>query len=806
MRAGGCTVQQALTSEAAAVVKQALALARRRGHAQVTPLHVASTMLSSSGGLLRSACLQSHSHPFQCKALELCFNVALNRLPASSSSPPILGGSHHHHQHPSLSNALVAAFKRAQAHQRRGSVESQQQPLLAVKIELEQLVVSILDDPSVSRVMREAGFSSTQVKANVLQAVSVETVAPATNPSPSPSRPMEASKAIRPNSSSLTRGEDATSAVLDCMVSGTRRGVAVVGESLASAEGVVEGVMDRVERGEVSAEVLRNLQFITLPLFSFRNMGREEVDQKVGELRCLVESCRAGIGGVVLYLGDLSWAAEFRSKERGYYFPVEHAIMEIRGLLVCGGSVRFWVMGMATHQTYMSCRVGNPSLESLLGLQALTIPAAAGLELSLNLNHHSSPLKRKRSGDGPHWPLSEDGIENQLTCCGDCSIKFESEARGLRNASSSTHGSMITWTLPSWLLQYREESNRATNKDQESLQHLCKKWNSICDSTHGNRHPSSEITLHLSSISPSSSSVSSYDCQPSPRLGHRSIFFLQEKPNPNSTSSSETMEMECPSRFREINTENLKILCNALERKVTWQKTIIPEIASTILQCRSGMMRRKDRAELARAKEETWLYFQGGDADGKEKIARELATLVFGGGTRTNLVCIELSTYSSTRSDSVDDQPNKRSRSESSQTYLERLFEALRENPHRVFLVEDIEQVDSRSQMGIKAAIESGRIRGSSGEEVDVSDAIIILSCESFDSASRACSPPVRQRLGSEEVKDAGSDDKEFSSSVCLDLNLCAVDDEEDEDCYNGDVGLVDSVDRAFFFKLPNDL
>ena len=44
MRAGGCTVEQALTPEAANMVKQAMVLARRRGHAQVTPLHVASTI------------------------------------------------------------------------------------------------------------------------------------------------------------------------------------------------------------------------------------------------------------------------------------------------------------------------------------------------------------------------------------------------------------------------------------------------------------------------------------------------------------------------------------------------------------------------------------------------------------------------------------------------------------------------------------------------------------------------------------------------------------------------------------------
>ncbi|KAM1201146.1 hypothetical protein FF1_017451 [Malus domestica] len=62
--------------------------------------------------------------------------------------------------------SLIAALKRAQAHQRRGCIE-QQQPLLTIKVELEQLIISIIDDPSVSRVMRETGFSSTNVKNNL---------------------------------------------------------------------------------------------------------------------------------------------------------------------------------------------------------------------------------------------------------------------------------------------------------------------------------------------------------------------------------------------------------------------------------------------------------------------------------------------------------------------------------------------------------------------------------------------------------------------------------------------------------------
>ncbi|KAF5179558.1 Smax1-like [Thalictrum thalictroides] len=855
MRAGGCTVQQALTTEAASVVKQAVNLARRRGHAQVTPLHVANTMLSSSTGLLRTACLQSHSHPLQCKALELCFNVALNRLPTSTSSP-MLG---HHSHHPSLSNALVAAFKRAQAQQRRGSIENQQQPLLAVKVEIEQLIISILDDPSVSRVMREAGFSSTQVKSNVEQAISLEICSQS---SPVSSKSKESNlltlgntisqspplgqfgvKTSKPRSLDQVRNEDVTSVIETLM---NRRSTVVVGECLVSTEGVVRGVMDKVDRRDVP-EALRDVQFISLPLFSFGHLHKEEVEQKMGELRCLVNS---PVGrGAVLYLGDLKWAAEFRASSgdqdsRNYYCPVEHMIMELGRLVTgFGDSGRFWLIGIATFHTYMRCRIGNPSLETVWSLHPLTIPAGSlGLSLSPDSNSQVK-FRTKNNGDASGWPLLESGVDKQLTCCADCSVKFENEARSLVTSSHDTTPSFSTSSLPSWLQQYKAHNETRLNRDQDPLQvrDLCKKWNSICTVAH---HHSTDKALNFSSISPSSStSISSYD-QHYPELhqSHQSWpitvepkqpwrkqhFWIAEdsadeepnlrmyipeyrvpKPvllpnsNPtstcNSASSGEAMEMEYFKKYKELNAENLKSLCNALEQKVPWQKDIIPDIASTILQCRSGMIRRKEKLKQSESKEETWFFFQGIDVDGKEKIARELASLVF--GSQTSYLSIGLSSFSSPKADSMEDLRNKRVRDESSCSYLERLAEAIRSNPHRVFLVEDIEQVDYCSQLGFKRAIERGTIMNSNGDEVCLSDSIIILSCESFSSRSRACSPSAKLKL--DESNEEERCDEDASPCASLDLNLSAEEDFVDDQSID-DIGLLESVDRQIIFNLQD--
>ncbi|KAM7532255.1 hypothetical protein LguiB_035665 [Lonicera macranthoides] len=837
MRSGGYTVHHSLTAEAATVVKQALSLAKRRGHAQVTPLHVASAMLSSSTCLLRKACLQSHSHPLQCKALELCFNVALNRLPTSASSP-LLGPQSHH---PSMSNSLVAAFKRAQAHQRRGTVENQNQPILALKVEIEQLIISILDDPSVSRVMREAGFSSTQVKTIVEQAVSLEicSQSPQSQENIKPQvfgtngpqfPPISHFRVSLGKSNERLKSEDVTS-VLDTMMNKKKKNTVVVGECLASAEGVIRGVIDKFERGDNNIHgELRFVQFISLPLFSLRNLSRQVVEEKLEELRCLVKSYVSR--GVVLYLGDLKWVAEFWSngdQRSGYYCPVEHMIMELNRLLSgIGENGKLWLMGIATFKTYMRCKLGQPSLESLWELYPLTIPVGS-LELSLNLESDlQDQFKSKESRDGSSW-LNKTRVEKRLTCCEDCSANFTREARSIaiidhNNESTTTSTSS---SLPSWLQQYKEESKRHNINDQEcdKAGSLCKKWNSFCSSVH--KHP------HFASPLSSSNSKSSQD-QSSPKLHHSLLnwpvifepnkspkerqFFLCEngdegfQPNlrstkpdllsnpnssPNSASSSEASEdMKCLNLFKELNSKNFKILCNALEKKVPWQRIIIPEIASTILRCRSGMVKRKKEFEHKGDKEETWLFFLGVDCEGKEKIAKEIAKSVF--GSQSDFIAIGLSSFSSTRADSTDQEfSNKRARNEHGQSYIERFAEAVQDNPSRVFFMEDVEQVDYHSRVGIMNAIESGRISLPGGEFVLLKDAIVIFSCESFSSMSRACSPPVNKKEEENNVEKT----EERRASPSLDLNMATGDDNEGG-ISASDIGILDSVDRQVIFKI----
>jgi len=371
------------------------------------------------------------------------------------------------------------------------------------------------------------------------------------------------------------------------------------------------------------------------------------------------------------------------------------------------------------------------------------------------------------------------------------------------------------------------------------MKELCKKWDLICGSQSQKTCNFPNKTINFVLCSPSSSpSISSHDdnCKPIISAGPTTVFepkwaskehqfltpnnqthlFLNtpkpeiiSNPNsmPNSASSSETTEPIRVDRFKENNPDNLEALCCALESKVPWQKDIIPEIATTILRCRSGECNRGSRV-----KQETWLAFLGADHDGKHKLARETAKLVFGAQT-SSFKSIGLSSFStSTRADSSEDcslKNRKRARHESSHGCIDRLAQAMREDPHRVFFVEDVDQLELGSKKGIKRAMETGKFTLSNGEIVPIEDAIVIFSCDSFSFASRACSPSLMQKLEEandhQEERELGNkldDVDEASSSLPLDLNM-AVDDGNDDDNHTvGDIRILEAVDKQVFFSI----
>ncbi|PSR85212.1 Protein SMAX1-LIKE like [Actinidia chinensis var. chinensis] len=891
MRAGGaCTVQQTLTTEAASVLKHSLGLARRRGHAQVTPLHVAATLLSPRASLLKRACLKSqqpqitphhHSHPLQCRALELCFNVALNRLPTTPS--PLL-----HAQQPSLSNALIAALKRAQAHQRRGSIEQQHQnqPLLAIKVELEQLILSILDDPSVSRVMREAGFSSTAVKNNLedyslpssVFSSSVGGVySSPSSPSPPETTPTQSfwqthllaynsepnpfffspQKRV-PITESSAHKED-IKLVFEVLLGKKRKNTVIVGDSVSITERLVSEIMDKIDRKDVPDE-LKSVHFIKF-LFSsvpLRFMKREEVEMNLADLKRKVDSSLTSGGGVgvIIYTGDLKWAVGER--EISGYNPVDHLVSDI-GRLICewgnsSNTKKVWLMGTANYQTYMRCQMRQPSLEIQWSLQAISVPSG-GLGLSLHATTPSANESRINLSQNPSQvfeikPFCGKEDQDELTCCEECTSKYEKEV-GLIKSESDHHKPLYisscntkemdkgSTQLPHWL------QSQPTEKEKNDLVELRRKWNRLCQSQHQGRHihnhtssflfnnqniygkshtfPSSSPCLatrntlfpdtnpiSFAHSTPKSSSLPRFRRQQSCHIefsfssnGNHKHQSLE--PNLDSLKNTEEKEVKITLSLGNSNSqffdtgklgERKSEISKNLQENVPWQLETIPLIVEALI-------------EYNPAKKGTnWLLIQGNDSIGKRRLARGIAESVF---------------------DSADLLLHLNMREKEGEISLccKKLERALRDQEKLVVLVEDVDFADTQFLKFLSDGYETGKF-GESGKNEGKSGQVIFIITKGdsskdlnsvtqiklevsetihsnkrkleteWDLPNKAKSPRIdeKENTNSLGTHEKGNVKKEFtrqSSSNTLDLNMKANEEDNETEAKEGELSPISS-------------
>ncbi|XP_062185173.1 protein SMAX1-LIKE 4-like [Phragmites australis] len=901
MRAGAYTIHQTLTAEAAAVLKLALALARRRGHAQVTPLHVAFALLngpaacsaplaafsSSSSpspaaayGLLKRACLRSHpsasgasspataaAHPLQCRALELCFNVALNRLPASGPHSPPSGASSSPfasslvQPSPTLSNALIAALKRAQANQRRGCVELQQpppaptpaataqqqtQPLLAIKVELDQLVISILDDPSVSRVMREAGFSSATVKSN-LEEEGALMPPPSSSSSPPPTPPAipphffldpsianpggkrggfglwpaQFLAAPGPGMAASSCVQEDVHAVLEVMVrkQGRRSNPVVVGDSVSMAEAVSGELLRRLERGDVP-EVLAGAHLLKLQLsyVHVRLMSRADVDARAAELRRSVDAVQLQRGGgLVVYVGDLRWtldeeppagAGTDHHQTASSYSPVEHMVAELGRLLddLRASRGRAWLVATASYQTYMQWqqrrRRQSPSLDAAWALQAVVVPTGGGTGLALNnLRSSSSPsagatqmqpamVAMQRLAQSPFGMAAEpmafalkEEQEEKLVLCTECTNNYEREA-SLVKAEADAEGQRAS--LPGWLVPDKPLADQSLHKENYLIE-LKRKWSRLCRKLHICTDPCSALCpwwsgSYLSPGKQSKPSVAGFlgleglvehgkgrgQWSPPSPLSRWGLSSLRE---PEGLSVGTTLALgslplsdSATSHGRAPaggdGSAEARELERRLRRNIPWQPSdVVAEIAEAVVAGCGGNGRKG-----------VWLYVKGSDHATTRRVATVIAETRCGSADR--VVCVGPCNFSCAEEFCSD--------------VLSRAHTI--GGNKLVLVVDDIEHAPQDVVDCLVTALKSGSLKDQGGQELDLSDSILVLTTSKFTSGA---GDVISLRLCSEDDASSGVLKRKTESPQreCkrprhdagrgLDLNLCA---EEDTD------------------------
>ncbi|KAL8468847.1 hypothetical protein ACS0TY_031884 [Phlomoides rotata] len=803
MRAGLSIIQQTLTPEAANILNQSITEACRRTHGQTTPLHVAATLLASPSGFLRQACIRSHpnsSHPLQCRALELCFSVALERLPTAQNMAPGM--------EPPISNALMAALKRAQAHQRRGCPEQQQQPLLAVKVELDQLIISILDDPSVSRVMREASFSSPAVKAAIEQLLNSSNSSHGHQQHPHVGINVNLGPRMVSNSAQLLQNPivplvnsnpylnprfnwgsaakifgdqrgDAVKKMLEIMVRSRKRNPILVGDS--EPEVVVRELLRKIETQELGNDViLRHATVISMEkgILSDKSL----IAAKMKELGEVIES-RIMSGGVILDLGDLKWLVE-QQQQPTVAETVRTVVVEMSKLLARFRRVgdrneenKLWLIGTATCESYLRCQVYHSTMENDWDIQAVPMASRSPfpgkfprLGTDILLNNPVESLTPLRPAPTPPPPPENFDLVERAPFCPQCWENYEKEVAKL----AAIQKSFSEASLPQWLQNAKLNTADAKTEDhsqgkgngllpKQKTQELQKKWMDICLHLHPHYHqnnwaarPAPPMFSMTSLHSPNTLTRPVFQPKLQTMKPFGEVLQLNTDQSTNSPSASPVRtDLVLGRRGPESTAEEAMegqakdfLGCISSERTKTVDKFSDTLDADTYKKLLKGLMEKawwQGEAASAVASAITRCRLGNGKRRGN-------VWLLFAGPDRVGkkkmaMVIAEQVCGASpviiclgTRRDDEESETNVRGK-----TAIDRIAESVRRNPFSVIMLQDIDEADMLTRGNIKRATERGRIADSHGREVGLGNAIFIVTgnwsttvndCQFIDEAS----------------------------------------------------------------------
>lgn len=371
--------RQCLTDEAARALDDAVAVARRRSHTQTTSLHAVSALLTLPSSTLREACARARSSPcssrLQFRALELCVGVSLDRLPSSKTLD----------EPPPVSNSLMAAIKRSQANQRRHpdnfhlmQIHYNQQGASVVKVELKYLILSILDDPVVSRVLGDAGFRSYDIKLAIIH--------PPLTQVPKFSRAgcpplflcnLTDSGLNRPGFSfpfsGIQDGDENSKRIGEELAKRKEKGknLLLLGVCAAAALSKFVDCVNRDGAGFLPSEIAGlTLISIEKEIIEFVTEGgndKENMDLKLGELRHKLEQCSGP--GIVLNIGELKAFVD----ENVCLDAVSFLVSKLTALME-NYREKMWLMGAAArYETYSKFLGQFPAIEKDWDLHSLPI-------------------------------------------------------------------------------------------------------------------------------------------------------------------------------------------------------------------------------------------------------------------------------------------------------------------------------------------------------------------------------------------------------------------------------------------------
>ncbi|CAI5981145.1 unnamed protein product [Closterium sp. NIES-64] len=743
---------ESFTHKTNEVLFSAKQLAESNGHPEITPAHLALTLLEDSDSIFRHAVSSAGVNNYSAgggggggddtaQSLQRAFKRLLQKIPSQEPAPDEIHANH----------ALVKALRKAQSLQKKAGDSH-----LAV----DSLVLALIEDAQIAGAMKEAGVNVTKVQAELAKTRGESKVQSASDDSNFQALKkygrdlVEVAAKLDP----VIGRDDEIRRVVRILSRRTKNNPVLIGEPGVGKTAVVEGLAQRIARGDVPSN-LQNVRLVALDMGALVAGAkyRGEFEERV---KAVLKEVEDGEGRIILFIDEMHLILGAGRTEGAMDAANLFKPMLARGQLRCIGATtleeyrKYIEKDAAFERRFQQVLVKEPSV-------ADTVSILRGLREKYE-GHHGVQIQDRalvvaaqlssRYITGRFLP--DKAIDLVDEACANVRVALDSQpeeidalerkriqlevelhalekekdkASKMRAAEVREQLGALREELQPLQMRYRREKERVDElrrlqhkreevlvavHEAEARMDLARvadlKYGALTelDAAIGKNQREAEAAAAAAAAMDTSGGVAAPAVKP----------MLTETVGPDQIAEVVSRWTGIPvTRLGQNERERLLVLPARLHERVVGQAEAVQAVAEAVLRSRAG---------LSRPGQPTGSFlFLGPTGVGKTELAKALAEQLF--DDEKQLVRIDMSEYMEQHSVArlIGAPPGYVGHEEGGQ-----LTEAVRRRPYSVVLFDEVEKAHASVWNTLLQVLDDGRLTDGRGRTVDFSNTVIIMT------------------------------------------------------------------------------